>query len=101
MLRLSRLIRALNVQKELKSKIKLIKLNLQLCLYLHCQACLVLYLMQYDKLWQHPILKQEPVWDSRFYDDALFTQYMASLHISIMAMLGGDTVPFKTLGFAS
>lgn len=36
MLRLSRIIRALNVQRNLKSKIKLLKVFIQMALYLHC-----------------------------------------------------------------
>ena len=67
---MSRIIRALNVKKNFKSKMKLFKLLFELILYLHCSSCLVWGLIQYEALWNHPVLLNELTWSTKFYSDA-------------------------------
>ena len=50
-LRLARLIRALNQAREAKVRLKLTKVLIQLLLYLHCCACMWLYIIEFDGLW--------------------------------------------------
>ena len=71
MLRLSRVIRALNVKRAIKTRIKLVKVFLQLILYLHCQACLIWFIIQHDKLWNNPILYNDLLWSGKFYEDSM------------------------------
>ena len=55
MMRLSRIIRALNFNRDLKSQLKIAILVLKLVLYLHCSACLQLWVVNYDSLWENPV----------------------------------------------
>jgi hypothetical protein len=55
MLRLSRLVRALQTSRDIKSQIKLVILGIKFIMYLHCSACLQLYIIQYEALWDHPV----------------------------------------------
>lgn len=48
MLRLSKLIRKLNVAREHKIKLKLLKMMIQVILYLHCCACMWFYIIEFD-----------------------------------------------------
>ena len=90
MLRLTRIIRVLNVQRDAKSKIKLFQVFFQLTLYLHCQACLIWFMIEYDKIWYHPVLVGDVSWDSKFYSDSKLAQYVNSFHWSLLSMLGND-----------
>ena len=99
MLRLSRIIRALKVQREIKTRIKLFKVFFQLLLYLHCQACLILFIIQYDKLWNNPILVNDLFWVGKFYEDSLFAQYVIAMNFSLLDLLGNNTLPLSTLGY--
>ena len=90
MLRLSRIIRALNVKRAIKSKVKLLQVFLILLLYLHCSACLLWFIISYEKLWINPTLKSDVLWSSRFYSDALHAQYLTSMHFSLLGMFGTD-----------
>lgn len=72
MLRLSRIIRALNVKRDIKSKVKLMQVFFILLLYIHCQACILWFIIIDSKLWNDPILSNDVLWQGRFYADHLY-----------------------------
>lgn len=69
MLRLSRIVRALQTSRDIKAQMQLVILVTKLLIYLHCSACLQLYIIQYESLWDHPIYSNYQGWGSKFYED--------------------------------
>ena len=71
MLRLTKIVRALRTSRDIKSQIKLFILLLKLILYIHCSACLQLFIIQYESLWDHPIYSSFLGWESKFAEDSV------------------------------
>lgn len=101
MLRLSRIIRAMNVVRDIKTKVKLGQVFFVLLLYLHCQACVIWFIIQNDKLWENPVLILDQNWNVRFYADAMSAQYSVSMYLSLLSLLGVDIMPLTILGFGT
>ena len=69
MLRLSKVVQMLPARTDNKSTIKIIILLIKVFVYLHCSACLQLYLLGYEALWDDPIYSQNMWWQARFFED--------------------------------
>ena len=55
-------------------------------------------MIQYDKVWDNPILYSDGYYNSKFYSNASYVQYMHSMHTSLLCLIGTDVIPFRTLG---
>ena len=97
MLRLARLIKTLNVAREYKVKLKLLKMMLQVILYLHCCACLWIYIIEFDELWFHPVYSNSVRWQTKFDSDSKFYQYNVSVYLALLLLLGTDVQPLSSL----
>ena len=83
----------MNVVRDIKSKAKLLNVLFVLIIYLHCQACVIWFMIVNDKLWNNPVLTLELYWETKFYSDAPYAQYLVSVHFSMLTFLGADTLP--------
>ena len=97
MLRLSRIIRALKVPRGLKAQLKLAVLTLKLLLYVHCSACIQLYIIQYESLWEHPVYMLAPMWEGKFSDTSAMHQYIVCLNYSLILNKGKNILPLTKL----
>ena len=84
----------MNVNRALKVQIKVLKLIFQLVLLCHCQACLFVYVVDLDGLWNHPVYMELPNWKYKMNSDDPFYKYIVCLYFSLLQIFGRNTFPF-------
>lgn len=88
-LRLSRLITHLNLENEIKTSLRLMKLFFFILLYLHLLACVWYYIVKENEEWIPPLDYVFIVTD--VYDRSKYYQYFMSLYHAVL-MLGGNDI---------
>lgn len=97
LLRLSRIIRALKVQRDLKAQMKMVVIIFKFLIFLHCSACLQLWVIQYEALWEHPAYMRTLQWEGKFYEDSLTHQYMVCFFYALVINMGKNVQPLTPL----
>ena len=95
-IRLNRIIRNMQAQRNVKVTLKLIKLTFFLLLYVHVQGCIWYAIVKQDKLWM-PAMNTIYGWQKiSIYGESITYQYWISVYHSCVYLMGNDLQPRGT-----
>lgn len=97
MLRLSKIVRVMKVNRDFKAQLKIVILALKLALYFHCSACLQLWVINYEALWDNPVYSRAPQWQGKFYTDTFMQRYLVCICYAMIIHKGKNVLPLTTL----
>lgn len=92
-LRLNKIIQFLKSTNDIKAGLKIFKMILYLTTYLHCYSCLWWLIVSKTQTWVSPLDQMIPDHYYRIYQQGILQQYMASLHATVLTLLGSDISP--------
>ena len=72
-------------------------LTIKLMVYFHCAACLQLWVIQYEALWDSPIYSKDPLWAGKFYHDSTEHMYLVCLTQAMLINRGKNVQPATSL----
>lgn len=84
----------MNVKRDVKASIKLVKMSLFLFMYLHFAACIWYMIIDYEKTWIPPYdYKSGFDIQGEFYEAETHQKYLASIYYQLIIVFGTDVGP--------
>lgn len=96
-LRLNKIIQFLKSTNDVKAGLKIFKMMLYLTTYLHCFSCMWWLIVSKTQTWISLLDVNFTENHYRIYQKGIMQQYMASLHSTVLILLGSDIGPQDSL----